>query len=528
MGVIVNSRTVVRERVMLALSLVLGTLSLIGTLAYHNLADSDLWARLVAGAHVWKYHAVAGRDFLAYTPVLDAWVDHEWGAGLVFCTAILWFGPTALMILKMVLALMALGLAMTVAYRRCRSVYAVIAVAVPCAIVLLHGYTPVIRSHAFTYALFALILLCFERMRAGARWPLAVLPPTFIVWTNVHGGFVAGLGVFGIYIAWALWRRQHPLRWILAGLMSLIGTLVNPYGFRFWRYLAPALLHERATITEWQPLPLFGWDTFIGFRLLFALVVLVMIFAWKSKRGEHDVVRLAILGITAYLGWRHRRHGPFFAVAVAAFGPDYLLALCRTLGGRLSAARRRAAAGWITLALCAASAIWVAGNYLPDASLQVLAPVGSYPVREVDILRRAGAKGNLVVPFQWGSYAAWRLHPDVLVSIDGRYEETFPERTFDENHNFFYKKGDNWTRLVEAYHTDFVILKNSDTRVTNADLAVLGFFPVWQEAGSALYATRPWIEKLTASARSLPDHTVDPLSRDFVRCWCRTMGAPPD
>ena len=528
----INSATLqetsLRRRVMLALSLALGMFALVGVLAYHNLADSDLWARLVAGAHVWKHHAVAQRDFLAYTPILEAWVDHEWGAGLVFCTAILWFGPTALMILKMALALVAIGTAMTVAYRRCRSMHAVIAVAVPCAIALLPGYVPVVRSHAFTYALFALILLCLESMRADARWPVAVLPIIFVFWTNVHGGFASGLGIFGIYAAWALYRRQHLQRWILAGLLSLAATLINPYGLRFWQYLLPALLHERPTITEWQPLPLFAWDPFIGFRLLSAIFIPIVIVASTRRRETRDPVRLVILALTAYLGWRHRRHAPFFAVAAAAFAPEYLLSLAAGLGAGFSAPRRRAVAEWVTLGLCVTSAAWVAVRYLPEASLQVLAPVGSYPVREVDILRRSKAKGNLVVPFRWGSYAAWRLHPEVRVSIDGRYEETFPESTFTYNHLFFRKQGDNWARLVEEYHADFVILESTYTRITPTDLAALGFYPVWQDTDSALYATRRWMADLTATARSLPDHTVDPLARDFVRHWCRELGAPPD
>jgi hypothetical protein len=61
-------------------------------------------------------------------------------------------------------------------------------------------------------------------------------------------------------------------------------------------------------------------------------------------------------------------------------------------------------------------------RFLPGASLFPLSPIGEDPVREVDILALAGAKGNVATPFAWGSYVSWRLYPNIKISMDGRYE----------------------------------------------------------------------------------------------------------
>ena len=104
-------------------------------------------------------------------------------------------------------------------------------------------------------------------------------------------------------------------------------------------------------------------------------------------------------------------------------------------------------------------AIIVAVKYLPQASFDVLAPVGHDPVREVDILSRAQAHGNLATPFGWGCYCSWRLNPLIKISMDGRYETTYPESTFELNDDFYEKRGTNWDQLIRDYPVDYVILE---------------------------------------------------------------------
>jgi hypothetical protein len=94
-------------------------------------------------------------------------------------------------------------------------------------------------------------------------------------------------------------------------------------------------------------------------------------------------------------------------------------------------------------------AIYTAMNSLPNASLQVLAPVGHDPVREADILMQAQADGNLATPFGWGGYATWRLYPRIKISMDGRYETTYPESTFQLNNDFYEKRGPISTRSAD-------------------------------------------------------------------------------
>src|SRR5690606_7127210 len=64
-------------------------------------------------------------------------------------------------------------------------------------------FRPQLFTMSFLAVEMALLLRAERRWDAGARLPLeiAVLPPLFLVWANVHGGFLVGIGLFGVYCA---------------------------------------------------------------------------------------------------------------------------------------------------------------------------------------------------------------------------------------------------------------------------------------------------------------------------------------
>jgi hypothetical protein len=196
--------------------------------------------------------------------------------------------------------------------------------------------------------------------------------------------------------------------------------------------------------------------------------------------------------------------------------------LAAPLGDRLPPGRA-------VLLLYGGLAFYTAAHFLPAASLQVLTPVGLYPVREVDILSRARAEGNLAVPFRLGSYATWRLYPRIKVSMDGRYETTYPESTFRLNEDFHQFQGTNWDQLIRQYAVDYVILDLHSGKLRPEDLQARGYVLIWRtEGASALMALEKHAAKLQAVAAALPPTTIDPLDARIPETWwpSQTPAAP--
>jgi len=89
---------------------------------------------------------------------------------------------------------------------------------------------------------------CLKRTRC------LLLPVIMVPWVNLHGGFLLGFLILGIFCGAALLRRD----WVnfkiysLAGVGCLIATLVNPLGWHVYQGVATTLGHfVQAHITEW-------------------------------------------------------------------------------------------------------------------------------------------------------------------------------------------------------------------------------------------------------------------------------------
>jgi len=505
------------------LAIVLGVFSFGVILAVHNIADGDLWNKLAIGAHVWRFGTVPVRDMFAFTPVLPTYIEHEWGAGTIFFGVLKFFGPEGLMALKILLAFGALWAAMAAGRTMGCGWEALLVLAIPAAACVLPAFIPVVRCQVFTYGFFALTLFGLEQIRAGKSWPVLILPAVMLVWANVHGGFVAGLGAMAVYAAFALCTRRQVKPMLVTAFASGAATLVNIYGLKFWPYLIPALLNNRPHIAEWRPLPLFAgdlWDVFIGFRILFWLVVLVLLIGWR-RTEKKSWPGLVMLAITAALAWHSRRHTSFFGVAaLAVAGPflhTVLAGFAAWLPPRWRAMFHPALAATM---LYGAIAFYVAVNFLPDLSFQVWAPVGHDPVREADILSLAQAEGNLALPFEWGGYCSWRLYPRIKISMDGRYETTFPESTFDLNFNFYEKLGPDWDRLIRDYQVDYILLELAREHLRPEDLLSRGYALIWLDPGrSALMALQKHADRLRRTAAALPPTTIDPLDASIPDTW---------
>lgn len=478
----------------------LGLLSLAVVLCFHNITDGDLWAKLAIGRALWNTGHILHHDIYAFTPTLPQYIDHEWGAGVIFYTLVKWFGASSLIVLRIVLAAGLLGLAYATGRRQDMEAHALLPLAILSGACLLTGYIPVARSHVFTFFFFAATLFMLETLRHGTSWPVWGLPLMMLIWANVHGGFVAGLGILFVYTAWSILKRERVKIFLSASGLCVAVTFINPYGVDFWRYLIPALLHPRARILEWRAPELFAWDDFVAFRLLSLVTILAVAFGWNNVK-QKNWPGLATLAITLLMGWRSRRHGPFLAAASLAYAGPYVQAIL---------ARRINLAG-VNILLYAVIFVVVVWRDWYGASLYPLSPVGEDPVREVDILQFAGAKGNVATPFAWGSYVSWRLFPNAKISMDGRYETTFPESTFDLNNAFYDHQGD-WLRLCRDFKVDYVILDLQSEPLRPPALEQAGYVLVTNVANvSALLCLPEHASTLQKAARELPPYTVDPF-----------------
>ncbi len=115
------------------------------------------------------------------------------------------------------------------------------------------------RPQLFTFLFFAIFVAITFRFVIQGRAALWCLPPLTIIWANLHGGFVAGLGVLALAMCATTWSVMkegaktfrsaaasvRPL--VITLVCCLLASLVNPRGVRLWSYISHELLrYEQA------------------------------------------------------------------------------------------------------------------------------------------------------------------------------------------------------------------------------------------------------------------------------------------
>lgn len=472
-----------------------------------SLADPDLWGYMAFGYTFWTEPGFPYTDPFSYMPVNPVWIYHEWLTGVIFFPLYAGIGEEALQALRYIFAFLTLFLAYAAAKKRgAKTSLALLGLFFP-AFAICTGFGPV-RAQVFTYFFFALTLYLLETCRLSQRFkPLWLFPPVILLWCNLHGGFVAGLAIVGLYAAGEFLSRKpwKPYLFILAPCLA--ATLINPYGWTYWTYLVKAILMPRPEIYEWMSI----WKAMsMGFKhlaipLFMGLFPLAVLFCLKPLQKNWSAV--LVLAAVSWMAFSHMRHIPFMGIAMAALlpsGADYFI---KTKSREASILLGAALLSMACLAVLNAKVVWAHFHYpqvlrnplsieaLPES--QVLPGQMAYPVDGVAFIREKGLHGNILTEFDWGQFVMWSL-PDSKVSMDGRYETVYPDKVCREYFAFAYGKPGAEEYLTKYPH-EIALLK--ERSVTSAQLAAS---PDWLLAykgdGCLVFLKNLFLEKITKKA----------------------------
>jgi len=440
-----------------------------------NPADPDLWHRLAVGEYLWQTGHLPPGDAFSYLSDYKDVADHEWGSAAVFYPLWHWGGGGAMVATKLVALAVTLALVVWAGLQGRRpnaltaGFYALVLLA------LLPSFQSTVRCMIFTHLFFALWLYWFQRERHGRPVPMFFYVATLLVWANLHGGFVVGLGWL-VAVGGVEWAYGRPWKkWAARFGLCALATLINPFGWQLWVATGRALTITRRGFNEWAPVSWLSIPvTYPGYKLLLAAVVIaVMIQIYRRGWNQIDQPGVILIGLFMVLAMTSARHTSLFALVAGALVPDFF-PLRWPWVLRLGPVRRLCAMA-ISSALVLVP-LYMALLVLPGAGLSLEYPHVACPVDAVAYLQRENIRGKLLVPFNYGSYALWELRGKMRVSMDGRYDLVYRPETYRRVDDFFNAKGD-WQGLLASPAPDAVLVPCHD-----AVYAKLRAEPGWSEA----------------------------------------------
>jgi hypothetical protein len=384
--------------------------------------DPDLFGHLRFGLDILRSGHLSSGDPYSWTSDM-LWTNHEWLSELTMAFAYSTAGIGGLVVMKGLVAAVAVFVIMT-ATRSASSVWRW-----PAALLAILAMVPVyltIRPQIWT--MLFLTLTCWILTSSWKRryW----LPLIFLLWANLHGGWLVGIGVVGVWSAIELFDPEdsRPPRWFVVAIpiACLVSTLVNPYGWHLWEFLGRTVRLSRPDIIEWQPL----WRASAG---SIAFWVAALLWAGLAIRfaETRPLKAIAAVAILAYASLRVLRIVPLLAPAAVILLLPYVrqhrdrsLAAGPTIGGtpKLVVDFICACIGFVMVAWpVSPGCVRMAGDWIPDFGA-------------ARAISAANLRGRLVNSFNWGEYAIWHFGPQLKVSMDGRRETVYSEHVIGEQH----------------------------------------------------------------------------------------------
>jgi len=278
------------------------------------------------------------------------------------------------------------------------------------------------------------------RMARGSR-RLWALPLLMLVWVNVHGGFLVGFVLLGIFWLAALGRwfaanqnrieeslekiaaskRAGTLLWV--GLLCFAASLVNPYGWKLYEHVYAYLSNRflMSHIDEFQSPNFHG----VAQKCFLALLLIALAVLWRRGRELRVSDGLTVL-FAVYAGLFASRNIPVSSILlVMAVGP--LVWAPKFISGfaeRMHAVEVRLRGHvWPMVAVVATLVIAASGGRVGTTRwMDAHFDSGRMPVDAVNYVAQHELAGPALSPDFWGGYLIYRLYPGTRVVVDDRHD----------------------------------------------------------------------------------------------------------
>jgi hypothetical protein len=294
-----------------------------------------------------------------------------------------------------------------------------------------------------------------------------------ILWVNVHGGFPIGLVLFGSFFLAELiefgcrkWQVTLPegdsgvsvMTLLISGTtltVSVLATLVNPYGLGVYEYVARTSnrAYDRR-IDEWMPA---GFDGLVGKMWVMSLIGLVVLLVWSPRRFRvrefcwlFCFLPFACKSVRM-LAWWFFILAPILAAHLASLVPPR-----RKQEGQPERGYSPALLLALLVMIMGVSLPWFerVNPFLRD-------PARSHRLEsDLDLveehLRSEENRGRVFTRFAWAEHLGWGLSPHFHVFMDGRIE-IIPDRIWDEYTAVTRGRAD-WEEILQAHEIDLLVL----------------------------------------------------------------------
>ncbi len=317
------------------------------------------------------------------------------------------------------------------------------------------------------------------------RRALWLAPASMVLWVNMHGGFVLGIFILGVFGAVALMRRNAAdfKTYFVLALACMAATLVNPLGWHVYEGVLGTLGHfVQRYITEWQP-----YVRMMTVPQCIPAIAYVLLFVALELTFRHDAPVEARLLSWCFLalGFRQQRYLSIFFLFATVPVSLHL----GTLFSRL--ARKPFDENHLTVA---GLAVWCLLPFFYWRAVPAepgFPPI--YPEAEATYLQEHFPHARLLNHWNYGGLLIFRLRGAIPIFVDGRAATAYPETLLRDYFALVSWEVDKaaWQSVLEKYRIDTVIWPSAHHQLARFLVGEAGWKEVYSGDIANIYIKEP-------------------------------------
>ena len=414
------------------------------------LGHTDLGWHLAAGDLIRSEGRVPDIDPWSFTAGDKHWYNLSWLWDVIESLIFQYGGFTALILVAIFLGAAIAGGLTAICLKNHASPIATCLAVIPACILYPTFATPDIflaASPNIATLVFCVVFygVCLQRRH------LWLAPASMLLWVNMHGGFILGIFVLGVFGAVALLKRNmdHFKLYLVTALVCVAATCVNPLGWQVYDGVFGTIGHfVQRYITEWQPY--FSTVAMPQIVPTCAYILVFCILELFNRRGAPAGARILswcflLLGL-----WQRRYLSIFFLFSTVP--------VALHLGVLLSKFNREAVGQhWMTvtgiLIFCFLPFLYL--RSVPAAP--ALPPI--YPEAEVAYIQNNLSRTRLLNHWNYGGFIIFRARGEIPVFVDGRAATAYPDSLLRDYFQLitWEVNAAAWEAALQKYQIDTVL-----------------------------------------------------------------------
>ncbi len=324
------------------------------------------------------------------------------------------------------------------------------------------------RPHIFSLLLMIIWYYILDEYQYKDKNYLYVLPLIMLLWVNLHGGFLAGFILIGIYLFGnivkfitshdlekGIYKRKAKLLGLIT-IVCLLVCLINPFGYHI--LLFPfKLVSNKFIMNHVNEFMSPNFHDPLPFK--YFLLLMFVIFALSAVKT--NLIELLLILMFTNMSLYSVRYIPLFSIIAAPILLRQLRTILARSDGRLAKFLKKRSDNISEIDTSAKGYLWPVAAIILVVFFAKAGKIDfkfnekTKPVAAVEFLKKEKINGNMFDNDEFGDYIIYAAWPEYRVFFDGR-SDMYGVDMFKEYHKVVSIKP-GWNEVLKKYNINWII-----------------------------------------------------------------------